>query len=207
MRVLFIFVLLIIACEIICDDHVCENYTPTLDIKECLGKSTGYPHFTCCGINIKTETGRNLTCVPIPNTKTVKRLSKEILENEAKYNNATIEDYQCLEQEDVIQGTCEEFSSIMVNEQNDCLKLTGSNKDKKCCGLRLTQQYDEQGDKISANICYELPSDKNQREGYVRRLKEEAEAEGGSLDDYTCKSEYYFKNLIMTVFICLILLL
>ena len=71
----------------------------------------------------------------------------------------------------------------------------------------MTQQYDEQGDKISANLCFGLPTDKNQREGYVQRLKEEVKEEGGSIDNYICKSEHYFKNLIMVICVYSLLLL
>ena len=94
-------------------------------------KSTGYPHYTCCGlkINITSKNQVNLTCIPIPNTKSAKSISKEVLEKEAKYNNATLLDFQCPANEDAIQGSCEEFSSIMVNDQNDCLKLSESEKD------------------------------------------------------------------------------
>ena len=208
MRSLFIFVLLIIACEIKTDDHVCENHKVSSDIRECLGKSTGYPHYTCCGIHIKTENGTtNLTCAPLPNTKSAKSLSKEVLEKEAIHYNATLVDFQCPEQEDTIQGTCEEFLSVMVNDHNECLKLTETDKNKTCCGLKLTQKYNDQGDKISANLCFGLPIDKNQREGYLKRLKEEAEGEGGSIYDYKCKSEYYFKNLFINIVISLMLLL
>ena len=204
MRALSILALLIFICEIKTIEYECENYIPKSNISECLAKETGYPHYGCCGLSITTENGTNLTCTPIPKTRASRDNIKLALETEAKHYKATI-DFKCNDDEDEIKGTCDEFDLIMMNAQIDCLKLSESNKEKKCCGLKITQTIDEQGDKLSAYLCMGLPTDEKERKGYMKRVEEEGEGIV-TIDNYTCEGEYYFKNLIIIICIFSMLL-
>ena len=204
MRTLLILLLLIFICEIKAIEYECENYSPKNNITECLTKETGYPHYGCCGLNITTENGTNLTCTPIPKTRASRNNIKSALETEAKHYNALV-DLQCTNDEDEIKGTCDEFQLVMVNEQTQCFKLSEADNEKKCCGIKITQIYDEQDDKISGYLCMGLPIDEKERKGYLKRVVEEGEGKV-TIDDYKCEGGYYFKNLVVIISIFSMLL-
>ena len=104
----------------------------------------------------------------------------------------------CPSQEDEIKGTCQEFLSIMVNDQKDCLNLTQSDKEKGCCGLKVKQKISEAGDEFAANLCYELPNDKTKREEEIKKMDDQTQGKV-KIENYLCSSEYL--NLIMLTFI------
>ena len=78
MKSLFIISLIICFFEINAVRDECYEYKPSQDIKECIGKETGMPHFSCCGFNMRLPTEQIKTCAPFGNTKASKELLEEM---------------------------------------------------------------------------------------------------------------------------------
>ena len=195
MKSLLIITLLFFISEIKAIDAQC--FGTISDINECIKKPTGMAHYGCCGVSTTRQSSTQNVCTSIPNTKAHREAFKKQFEEDAKRTNATIE-MICPSQEDEIKGTCEEFKSIMVNEQKDCIKLTQFDKEKGCCGLKIRQKTSEEGKDLISNLCFELPNDKTKREEEIKKMEDETQGRM-KVDDYLCSSEYL--NLIMLTFI------
>jgi len=195
MKSLLIIALLFFVSEIKAINDECTGTVS--DINQCIGKPTGRAHMGCCGLSTITKDSTTNICFAIGNTKAARETFKTLYEEEAKKFNATV-NMVCPTQEDEIKGTCQEFLSIMVNDQKDCLKLTQSDKEKGCCGLKVKQKISEAGDEFAANLCYELPNDKTKREEEIKKMDDQTQGKV-KIENYLCSSEYL--NLIMLIFI------
>ena len=195
MKSLLIITLLFFVSEIKAIDDQCTGTIS--DINQCIGKPTGQAHYACCGLSMTTQSATQNLCISIPNTKAAWEISKKQFEEQAKKTNATV-NMVFPSQEDEIKGTCEEFKTIMVNDQKDCIKLTQSDKEKGCCGLKVKQKTSEAGDELISNLCYELPNDKTKREEEIKKMEDQTQGKM-KIENYLCSSEYL--NLIMLTFI------
>ncbi len=217
MKFLLVLSLLILTVGKETNDGDCSSYRPVSDIKECFDKQTGKKHFSCCGLNIKKPDSSQLSCRSFPSTKASREFYRIALAKNIESQGGTL-DVQCPNGEDEIQGTCEDWSEIMVNNQKDCLKLSESETNNTCCGLKTMQTYSKQGDKLPANICYGLPINKNERDKAVKKFENETEGHI-KVENYYCQgdpepdtdtpkslSEYHIKNLKILIFFCLLLL-
>jgi len=197
MKSLLIITLLFFVSEIKAIDDQC-TFASISDINECLEKPTGKAHYGCCGLSMKRENFTNKHCFAVGNTKA----AREAFKKEHEEPNSTV-NIVCPPQEDEIKGTCEEFLSILVNEQKDCIKLTQSDKEKSCCGLRIIDKSGGEDEQMIRNMCYELSKDKTKKEEEIKKIEDETEGKV-KIENYLCSSEYL--NLIMLTFIYSLLL-
>ena len=195
MKSLLIIALLFFVSEIKAINDECTGTVS--DINQCIGKPTGRAHMGCCGLSMIAKDSTTNICFAIGNTKAARETFKTLYEEQAKKFNATV-NMVCPTQEDEIKGTCQEFQSILVNDQKDCIKLTQSDKEKSCCGLRVKQNATEQFDEFGGNLCYELPNDKTKREEEIKKMEDQTQGKV-KIENYLCSSEYL--NLIMLTFI------
>ena len=212
----FSLILILIICidssQINSKENSCHNYKPDKTIAECIGKETNRKHYGCCGtsLTIPNSVSQNY-CQEIPNTKASKDYYLKIQEIVTEKSQATL-DFQCSPINDEIVGTCSEFNGVLMNDINECFKLTVEKENatkSDCCGIKFNTKYEEGGVSISLpiNLCSTLSRDKTKREEEIKKIINQTSGIV-SFDYYSCQSEKTdLKNLYMFIFIQLLYLI
>ena len=198
--------------EINSGENSCHNYKPDKTIAECIGKETRMKHYGCCGMNLTIPNSRSqIYCLEVPNTKAAKDVFLKYQGIIAEKSQAKL-DFQCSPINDEIVGTCSDFRGVLMNDINECFKLTVEKENattSDCCGIKLNAKYEEGGVSISfpINLCSTLPRDKAKIEEEIQKMVNQT---GGvlSLDYYSCRGEKTdLKNLHIFIVIQLLFLL
>ena len=115
---------------------------------------------------------------------------------------------ECPELTDEIKGTCQEFSQVYVDEQNQCYGLTPKDdKETSCCGLKIdaVNPFGIIGT-LTEIQCYEQSKDENKRKEEIEQIMKEKEVPCDKMEkDCKCSGNYLMINLIMLSFIILLL--
>ena len=157
------------------------------------------------------NSGSQNYCQEIPNTKAAKDYYLKIQEIVTEYSQAKL-DFQCSAINDEIVGTCSEFNGVLMNDINECFKLTVEKENASssdCCGIKFNTKYEEGGISISLpiNLCSTLPRDKTKREEEIKKMVNQTRGIV-TLVYYSCHSEKTdLRNLYFFIFIQLLFFL
>ena len=168
---------------------------------ECLGKETDRAHFGCCGISLtQADSNTHEACISVPNTQAGKGLFSEIEKIVGKDSEAKFE-FKCPEANDKIEGTCQDFKEVLVNDVKECLNLTQKEgvKDHSCCGVKAKLEFNQKGISASLPINFwtPIPTNETDKEALVKKLLNET---GGymTFESLECQSD----NTHLKIYIC-----
>lgn len=186
-------------------DH-CLNYM-VKEPNECLKKDSKIKHISCCGLKKIYKNGDvKIECHAVGNTKASKDNFKLITQEIASKSDYTVE-IECPATIDEIKGTCQEFSEISIDNQNQCFGLSVNNTEKSCCGFKA-DIVNPGG--ISATLseiqCYELSKDAKKRQEETKKIEEEKKIPCEKMStDCKCHGTYYMINILIYGLILLLL--
>ena len=106
-------------------------------------------------------------CEMVGKTKSHFEFFKKSQNLEAKYNGATAETL-CIETTDEVEGTCDDFKDVKVDDQKQCHNLTSNDYNKTCCGLKVDYQF--HGEYLSIIECYELSKYEEERKEEINKI-------------------------------------
>ena len=175
----------------------CANYVVKENINECLNQDSENKHFSCCGYKL----GNEMNCEMVGKTKA----SRDIFKKTREIMGTT--DIACPEIIDEIKGTCEEFSEVYVDDQNQCYGLTPKDdKETSCCGLKIDaiNPFGTTGTMTEIQ-CYELSKDENKRKEEIEQIMKSKEIPCDKMEhDCKCYDNYLMINFIIFGFIMLL---